>query len=71
MMSLIKGKLTEVQITKINSKFDHLLTRPTTQAVSIPADLMDNSAGLDGIPEIVLHSSKPVVILRESDKRSW
>jgi len=42
----------EVQITKINSKVDHILTRPTTQAAPIPVDLTDNSAGLDGIPEM-------------------
>ena len=51
MMSLIKGKLTEVQINKMNSKLDHLLTRRTTQAAPIPVDLTD-SAGLDGIPEM-------------------
>jgi hypothetical protein len=41
----------EVQINKMNSKLDHLLTRRTTQAAPIPVDLTD-SAGLDGIPEM-------------------
>jgi len=57
----------EVQINKINSKLDHLLPRPTTQAAPIPVDLTDNSADLMAFQKL---TSKPVVILRESDKRS-